>query len=336
MQRIGITTTVPIEIILAGGCIPVDLNNLFIAQDSLSLVYQAEMEGFPRNFCAWIKGIYSVVRQEGITRIMAVTQGDCSNTQALMETLVMHGVAIIPFAYPYDRDEELLRLQMERLLKIFNSSWSQVMRVKEQLDRIRQKVQEIDRLTWQENLVTGFENHFFQISCSDMQGDALSFEARLDQFLNDLSLRKSEQGKLRLGFIGVPPIFSDFYSFLEAQGARLVFNEVQRQFSMPGCGQGEDLVRQYLSYTYPYDIFGRIDDIKKQIQLRRLDGLIHYTQSFCFHRLEDLIIRKMIHLPILTLEGDNPGKIDERTKIRLESFLLMLQDKKGRGHALGC
>lgn len=327
MQKIGITTTVPIEIVLAGGCIPIDLNNLFLSQDSLRLVHQAEIQGFPRNFCAWIKGIYAVTLQEKISHIIAVTQGDCSNTQALMETLSIEGVKTIPFAYPYDRDKDLLKLQMERLLRVFNCSFQRAMAIKERLDKIRKKVHTIDQLTWNEGLVTGFENHFFQISCSDMQGDPEKFEMRVDKFLEEISLRAPLQNRIRLGYIGVPPIFTDLYSFIESQEARVVFNEVQRQFAMPECGQGEDLVKQYLKYTYPYDVFARITDIKEQIRIRQIDGVIHYVQSFCFHRLEDLIIRKALSIPILTLEGENPGKLDARTKIRLESFLQMLNGR---------
>ena len=328
MQKIGITTTVPIEIVLAGGCIPIDLNNLFLSQDSLQLVHKAEIQGFPRNFCAWIKGIYSVTLQEQISHVIAVTQGDCSNTQALMETLSIEGVKTIPFAYPYDRDEDLLKLQMKRLLKTFNCSFHKAMAIKKQLDKIRKKVHTIDRLTWEDGLVTGFENHFFQISCSDMQGDLEEFEMRVDTFLEKISLRTPSQNRIRLGYIGVPPIFTDLYSFIESQEAHVVFNEVQRQFAMPDCGQGEDLVRQYLNYTYPYDVFARITDIKEQIRIRQIHGLIHYVQSFCFHRLEDLIIRKALSIPILTLEGENPGKLDARTKIRLESFLQMLKGRR--------
>ncbi|MEW6382222.1 MAG: 2-hydroxyacyl-CoA dehydratase family protein [bacterium] len=329
MPKIGITTTVPLEIILAAGYAPVDLNNLFMSRDSLHLVHQAEIQGFPRNLCAWIKGIYSVALQEGISQMVAVTQGDCSNTQALIEMLSLEGVRVIPFAYPYDRDEELLRLQMERFLKSLGCSWESALAMKERLDAIRLKVHRIDRMTWDEGVVSGFENHYYQVSCSDMQGDPESFEAQVDQFLDEICTRERMPEKIRLGFIGVPPIFTDLYSLVESLEGRIVFNEVQRQFSMPACGQGEDLVEQYRRYTYPYDVFARIADIREQLAVRRIDGLIHYVQSFCFHRLEDLIVRKSINLPVLTLEGDNPGRIDARTRIRIESFLQVLKERKG-------
>jgi benzoyl-CoA reductase/2-hydroxyglutaryl-CoA dehydratase subunit BcrC/BadD/HgdB len=58
-----------------------------------------------------------------------------------------------------------------------------------------------------------------------------------------------------------------------------------------------------------------------------VDAVVHYVQSFCFRQIEDLIIRKKLPLPILTLEGDKPTPLDARTKIRIEAFLEMLQNR---------
>jgi benzoyl-CoA reductase/2-hydroxyglutaryl-CoA dehydratase subunit BcrC/BadD/HgdB len=113
---------------------------------------------------------------------------------------------------------------------------------------------------------------------------------------------------------------------MEASGASVVFNEVQRQFAMPEAVV--DIYEQYARYTYPYDIFGRIEDIKAQAAMRNLDGIIHYCQSFCFRQIEDLLIRRELNLPILTIEGDRPGPVDARTRIRIESFLQMIKDRK--------
>ena len=59
-SKIGLTTTIPVEVVLAANLIPVDLNNLFIADpDALDWVSQAEAAGFPRTICAWVRGIYA-------------------------------------------------------------------------------------------------------------------------------------------------------------------------------------------------------------------------------------------------------------------------------------
>jgi len=128
--------------------------------------------------------------------------------------------------------------------------------------------------------------------------------------------------------LGVPPIFNDLYSFIESLSARVVFNEMQRQFSMPY--PTNSLLEQYLSYTYPYDIFNRIKDIKKEIKRREIDGLIHYVQSFCFRQIEDTILKKTLKLPILTIEGDQPSPLDSRNKTKLEVFIEMLLSRKNK------
>jgi len=92
--------------------------------------------------------------------------------------------------------------------------------------------------------------------------------------------------------------------------------------------QTKCIIEQYLLYTYPYDIFSRITDIQKEITKRKIDGLIHYVQSFCFRQIEDLILRKKINIPILTLEGDKPAPLDARSRMKVEVFIEMLLCKK--------
>ena len=336
MAKIGMTTTVPVEIIYAAGDTPVDLNNIFITStEAMKRVEEAELAGYPRNVCGWIKGLYSTaLMNPDICRIIAVTQGDCSNTHALMETWSVEGLEILPFAFPYDRDADMLRLQIDKLIAALDTTWEEVGKQKKRLDQVRSLAWEIDRLTWEENKVSGFENHLMLVSCSDFNGDPEGFAREMEEFISKaqdrapLPERLRAGGKhkkeLRLGFIGVPPIFTDLYDFIEGQGARVVFNEVQRQFSMPFATT--DIVEQYRLYTYPYPVFGRIEDVAKEIERRQLDGIIHYTQSFCYRQIEDLIIRKKLDCPMLTIEGENPTGLDARTKMRLESFLQMLQD----------
>ena len=335
MSKIGLTTTVPVEVIYAAGDTPVDLNNIFISdtREAMLRIEEAELAGYPRNVCGWIKGLYATaLKSPEIKKIVAVTQGDCSNTHALMETWSEEGIEIIPFAFPYDRDGDMLRLQLEKLITALGTTWDQVREQKVRLDQVRQLAWEIDRLTWQENQVRGFENHLHLVSCSDFNGDPEGFARDLEGFIAEarereplnLQFKGRKKRELRLGFMGVPPIMPDLYNFLEEHGARVVFNEVQRQFSMPFAS--EDIVEQYQLYTYPYNVFGRIEDVAREAERRQLDGLIHYTQSFCYRQIEDLIVRRRLNYPILNLEGENPTGLDARSKMRLESFLQMLRD----------
>ncbi len=326
MKKVGFTTTIPIEILLPAGCQPVDLNNLFITDSQRNgLIEKAETEGFPRNICGWIKGIYSTALKAGIKEVIAVTQGDCSYTHALIELFQMLAIKVVPFAYPYDRNRELLSVQIKSLMDYYQVSERQVLSSKRSLDTLRSKIHRIDELSWKKNIVTGYENHYYQVSTTDMNRDLELFEQEVDQFLRDLKTRSPLKERIRLGYLGVPPIFDtqEFYGFLESQGARVVFNEIQRQFSMPY--PTSTLLEQYSRYTYPYDIFGRIDDILQEVKIRRIDALIHYYQSFCHRQIEDIIIRRKIKLPILSIEGDRSFSLDARTRLRIEAFLEMLR-----------
>lgn len=326
-KAIGITTTIPIEIVYAAGYVPIDLNNIFICNEAPDdLVDYAEIKGLPRNTCAWIKGIYSAVKKTGIKKIIGVVQGDCSNNKALIEFLQTEGIEAIPFSYPHDRDKDILYKQLDLLSKALGVSLDKAHEMKSVLDKVRKIVHEIDRLTWEEDKVTGEENHIWNVSTSDLMGDYVFFEKEAFRFLEEAKNRPKLDYEMRLGYIGVPPICCDLYSFLHDIGAHVVFNEVQRQFSMPY--QTNTLTDQYIYYTYPFDILYHIDDIKKEIERRKIDGIIHYVQSFCHRHIYDRLIRKYIDIPILTLDCDRPGQLSGSMRTRIEAFIEMLNNTR--------
>ena len=134
MKKIGITTTVPIEILLAAGYQPVDLNNVFITdRRPEQLVNIAEKAGFPINCCSWIKGIYGVCMNYGIDTILCVTTGDCSNTTMLMEVLKLKGLKVIPFAYPDQPAPQRMQPALETLAEVLGTTLEAADRVREEL-----------------------------------------------------------------------------------------------------------------------------------------------------------------------------------------------------------
>lgn len=323
--KIGLTTTIPVEVVLAANLTPVDLNNLFIAApDALAQVSQAEGAGFPRTLCAWIKGIYAALKTHPeIVAVIAACQGDCSNTQALGEILADEGVEIIHFKFPYPREREQLAREIDALTTRLKAAPDALARVQKLLLPVRQQLRRLDRLTWETGQVTGRENFLWLISSSDFASDLTAYEQNLTAFLKEAEQRPCANGRVRLGFAGIPPIFTDLWDYMEELGAAVVFHEFPRQFSMPY--ESGDLVDQYLRYTYPYDIWGRLNDLKEAVATRRLDGLVHYTQSFCFRQMFDQTIRDNLNVPILTIEGDRPTRLDSRTRMRLEAFVDVLR-----------
>lgn len=332
MKRIALSTTVPVEIIYAAGLKPVDLNNSFVTSpEAKQWIEAAESRGFPKSMCAWIKGLYSACHNEKPDLFLAVTEGDCTNSCSLHQVLAHEGVQVLTFGYPASKDPRVLKQAMSSLAEQLGTTLEASELYRDQLKPIRALGRELDRLTYETYQVSGFENHLWLVSFSDFGGNPEGFAELLSDFIALAKQRVPKKPKLKIGYIGVPPMTSDIYDFVEGQGARVIYNEVQRQFAMPFAVDTEHLVDQYLTYTYPYALSDRLEDIESQIQLRKLDGIIHYTQAFCHRALDDLILKDKLKLPILTLEGDQATMMDGRTKLRLEAFLDMLRTKKSLG-----
>ncbi len=320
---IGFTTTIPVELIFAAGYEPCDLNNIFVTdRDPGRFIERAERDGFPKSMCNWIKGIYGVIMEKEVAGVITVMEGDCSNTQALAEILRYRGVRTIPFSFPYDRDREVLAREIEKLSKELSVDEGSLTDVEVRIAGVRCKLSEIDTMTWSERNVTGAENHLWLVGSSDMLGDMEGYGSSADEFIASARKRESFQG-IPLGYIGVPPIVTGLYDFVESVGGQVVYNETQRQFALPY--ETEDIVERYLLYTYPYGIFARLKDIGDEIARRGIKGIIHYVQAFCFRAIEDVILRETISVPILTVEGDLPRALDTRTKMRIEAFVEMLE-----------
>ncbi|MBA4390558.1 MAG: 2-hydroxyglutaryl-CoA dehydratase [Syntrophus sp. (in: bacteria)] len=323
---IGFTTTIPVELVFAAGYEPCDLNNIFITDENpMHYIERAERDGFPKSMCNWVKGIYGVVMEKGVDAVITVMEGDCSNTQALAEIFRYRGVRTIPFAFPYDRDREVLAREIDKLRKELSVDEHMFVEVVNGMKKTRASLMTIDEMTWKEGLVTGAENHLWLVRASDMLGDYERYNTSAKAFIADARERKNIEG-VRLGYIGVPPIFLDLYEFIGSLGGHVVYNETQRQFVLPY--DTNDIVRRYLMYTYPYGVFARLEDMKEEIKRRRIEGVIHYVQAFCYRAIEEVILRETLGVPMITIEGDMPKQLDTRTKLRIEAFIEMLTGQR--------
>ncbi|MFO7820240.1 MAG: 2-hydroxyacyl-CoA dehydratase [Halanaerobacter sp.] len=330
MEKIGITTTIPVEILFAAGYKPIDLNNLFItADDYAQYIELAEKDGFPKSSCAWIKGMYGACLENGIDRVVSVVEGDCSDTEALNEVLEARGIATYPFAYPYQHDLTAVQRVVNNFRELFAVGLDKVEKMRNRLNEVRSLAHEIDRLTWQENKATGFENHLYQINCSDFKGDIDAYQEELEAKIAEIEVREPREKQLRLGYIGVPPMTADIYQYVTDFSAAIVYNEVQREFAFPRFEEADSIYQQYLDYTYPYNLEFRLAEIKKEVAKRELDGIIHYTQAFCHREIEDIVMKDKLEVPTLTIRGDKSRELDSRMELRLEAFLDMLGDMKG-------
>ena len=317
---------------MAAGFEPVDLNNLFIGRDDAEpAVQEAERAGFPRNTCAWIKGIYAVVASAGFRRVVVVTGGDCSNAQALGEVLADDGVDVVEFSFPARPDRGALAAEVDALARRLGTTVAAAEEFYARLANGRELLREVDELTWREGAVSGRENFDWLLRACDFAGGVDAFDEEVGAFLAEARRRPGAgaEGRVRLGLAGVPPINDDLFEYLDGLSAAVVFNELPRQYAL--LAGGEDLVAAYTAYTYPYGVGPRLEDIKREVERRDVDGLVHYVQAFCYRGIQDILLRRAISTPILTLEGERPGPLTAQQKLRLETFVEVLRQNPNRG-----
>ena len=326
MKRVGITTTVPLEPFIASGTLPVDLNNRFMtARDPAALVEEAQVNGFPRNICTWIKGLYA--SSKDLDGVVGVVRGDCSNTESLLETLSSEGFRTHPFSYPPDRSRKSLLMEIESLCGFLGCDPKECHDAAPYVEELRGLARKADLLRWRDLSISAENAHMIQLTSSDFNSDPEKWRKSVENVFTSRDYEGndgiSSRGPIRLGYVGVPPIITDIFPAIEGIGGEMVFFETQRQFTMPY--PDEDWVGRYLNYTYPYEVESRIKDIKTEVKRRDIEGIVHYVQSFCHRQIDDILFRKEIDVPILTVEGNLPGPMDARTRLRLEAFVDMLE-----------
>lgn len=320
---IGFTAPIPLEILVAAGRQPVDLNQLFLNSDNQAeLIEEAELAGFHPHASPWIKGLYGTILRHGIRDVIAVTTGH-AEIRELIAILELHGVRVIPFSYPFDRSGESLALEIKKLARYFGASPVVINQARRQLNQIRAKVHAIDRLNWKENRVNSRDSFSFQLATADMKGDPVSFEQELDHFLSRRSNAPRQGQKLRLACLGNIPLCSNLFETIEELDARVVFNEAARQISMPA--EVDSLVEQYLNFTLPYDIATRLKSCEEELSQRDVDGLIFISQCGTSGQIEEIFLRQRFKQPLLALPDLRPGELDGGNRLKLESFIGMLR-----------
>jgi benzoyl-CoA reductase/2-hydroxyglutaryl-CoA dehydratase subunit BcrC/BadD/HgdB len=329
ITSVGITSTIPIEVPLVADVNVVDMNNRFITSlNPKKLVQKAEQAGLSFNLCGWVKGLFSLGMGNDFDKIIVVDGGDCADLVALADFWEENGVDIIYFNYPKSRKWTEMKAALTNFTAEFDVTLEEASKAQVELSSIRSKLHELDRLTWQEGKVTGWENHLYLVQSSDFGGDPQLFDRALDKFIEEAVTRsdgfaQTEDDAPRLGFVGVPPIITDFYQRLEKLGGRIVYNETQHQFSMPYFGN--DIVELYLKYTYPYGGRARLEFIQHEILKRKIDGLILYSENFCYKSIVNTYLKSHLDIPVIEIEGKSPEKMDARTQLRLEAFIEMLK-----------
>jgi hypothetical protein len=309
VSKIGITALVPPELIFACGGEPFDVNNIIPASRK-----------YPKNkLCAWtaIWKEMLIKKEIVVDSLIVVAGGDCHNALVDGQNVAMSGLPTHFFFYPFDGDPEYLESQLYRLCGFlgdiqFPEKPGEIMELKK-LGQIIDKKRSCGK-------ISPAEAFSILISFSDLRGD-------MDRFRRAIASIKESDFDLnnRVALIGVPPIYYDFHEVAQSLGLQVVFDELPYEFIRHGGTDIKEIARDYCNYTFARPLGLRINFLREELEKRKVDGVIHYTQFACHHMLEDELLREELDYPVLTLQGDLPGNTPQQIRLRLEAFREMLE-----------
>jgi benzoyl-CoA reductase/2-hydroxyglutaryl-CoA dehydratase subunit BcrC/BadD/HgdB len=309
VPKIGITALVPPELIYACGGEVIDVNNVIPGSKK-----------YPKNkLCAWtaIWKEMLIHKEIAVDSLIVVAGGDCHNALVDGQKAAMCGLPTHFFFYPFDGDSQYLESQLFKLSDFLGG-----MRYPEKFNEIRalkKFAQEIDKKRIK-GKIKGTEAFRVLISSSDLLGNLNAFRRSISSVKeSDIELNN------KVALIGVPPIYYDFHEVTESLGMQIVFDELPYEFSRHSGRDIKELAHDYCNYTFARPLEFRLNFLRSELQKRKVDGIIHYTQFACHHMLEDEVIRKELDYPTLTVQGDMPGNTPQQIKLRLEAFREMLE-----------
>lgn len=303
-MKTGITALVPPELIYACGSEPCDVNNVIPASRK-----------YPKNkLCAWTAIWQEMLarREIKIDSLVVVAGGDCHNALVDGQKVALSGIPTHFFFYPFDGDESYLESQLIKLSGFLGSLESPE-KFKE-IEKLKKKGQLIDRKRCEGKISSG-EAFRILISFSDLQGNIDKFKKAMAS-VKETSIDLSS----RVALIGVPPIYHDFHEVAQSLGLHIVFDELPYEFVRHTGNNLDEIARNYCNYTFARPLDFRIEFLRKELEKRKVDGIVHYTQFACHHMLEDEVLRSKLDYPVLTIQGDLPGKTPEQIKLRIEAF----------------
>lgn len=308
MSTVGITALVPPELIFACGKKPCDINN-FVPNS----VIQPNSK-----LCAWTAIWRDMIlsKELALDFLVVVAGGDCHNALVDGQKVALKGLKTFYLFYPFEEDPEYLNEQLQELS--FFLGEIQDPEVFEAVSKVKEEGLELDRKRIR-GKISASKAFEIMVSFSDLRGDITQFKKILENVEE-----KSVNCPSKVALIGVPPIHHDFHDILESFGMHVVYDELPYEFTRLSGRNMKDLANNYCNYTFARNLEFRLKFLEKELERRKVDGIIHYTQYACHHLLEDDILRERLDYPFLTIQGDLPGKTPEQAKLRLEAFSEML------------
>ncbi len=327
--RVGLFSTIPVEVVFAAGKVPVDINNLFVTHgDPGQLLRFADESGLPRNLCAWTRGLYAATVENNIDTVVVVPAGDCTNNVTMAELLERVGVRVVRFDYPQAQQglRAQLTVSMARLAADLGTTVAAGEAIFERMRPLRESLAQVDALL-AEGAIDPSLARLLLLESTDCAGNLELYHRRVARALEE-SQKEAHPGP-RIAVFGIPTILSDLGETLGQLGAQVVVWETERDFAM--VEPADSLVEQYLKYAYPYGLEARLERFLPLLAPRGVQGVVINAQAFCHHNLELKRVEAALSaVPHLVLESDAPGPVSPRDRIRLEGFLALASSRARR------
>ncbi len=313
MAIVGISALVPPEIVYGTGNVSVDINN-FVPKSGV----------VPKDkLCAWtaLWRDLTLMGRIKLDKLVVVAGGDCNNALVDGEKIELSGVDTHYFTYPFDGDSKVMRHEIDKLVEFLGGGLDE--NVFNRVTKLKSAARDVDS-----DRVGGFvksrEAFEIMISGSDLAGSLSGFKDKINAVK-----RENVNCDFRLALLGTPPIYSDFHDFLDSLGLHVVYDEMPYEFLRLGGENIKSITRSYADYTFARNITHRIRLLKSVLKQRKIDGIIHFHQFACHHKLEDPILREALcaeGYPFITIEADLPSSTPQQTQLRIEAFKERLGD----------
>ncbi len=313
MAIVGITALVPPEIVYASGNIPVDINN-FVPRSGV----------VPRDkLCAWtaLWRDLTLMGRIKLDKLVVVAGGDCNNALVDGEKIELSGVDTHYFTYPFDGSAKIMRHEIDKLVEFLGGELDES--VFNRVTELKSAATAVDseRVSMHINSQDAFE---IMVSGSDLSGSLVGYRKMIDSVV-----KKSVDCDFRLALLGTPPIYDGFHEFLDSLGLHIVYDEMPYEFLRLRGDTVKSISESYADYSFARNITHRIKLLKSELKQRGVEGIIHFHQFACHHKLEDPILREALcaeGYPFITIEADLPSKTPQQTRLRIEAFKERLGD----------
>jgi len=307
MALVGITALVPPEIIYASGNVPLDINNNV-----------PKSHHVPKDkLCAWtaIWRDLALLGEIKLDKLVVVAGGDCNNAIVDGEKIEISGIETHYFTYPFDGSVEKMRDEISELISFLGGISNERM-----IETVRNVKNEARLLVERQadGKINSQDAFRMCVNGSDLEGNPYSYLEKLKVLENS-----NTDCDFSVALLGTPPIYSDFHEFLESIGFRVVFDEMPNEFIRHSGSTIDEIAGEYAGYTFARNIQYRVKFLIKELKKRNVDGVIHFHQFACHHKLEDPILREILGkegYPYISIEGDLPSLTPQNTKLRLEAF----------------